>query len=563
MSIDPRTRSYVAPVRVRWPDPAPPPPAGADRLVAESLGQPTVWRPPLCTLARGVAGKGEAPSLMLDFGRELHGGLQLVVRETTGNKPVRVRVTFGESVAEALATPNQDHAIHQWITELPWAGIHEVGCTGFRFAYIEVIDPDTFVELHGARAVTLMRPEPFAGAFECSDDRVNAVWNTAAHTLHLCMQQHLWDGVKRDRLVWAGDLHPEVMSVLALFGGHAIVPESIDFLREDAPLPKWMNGMPTYSMWWTMCLRDWYLHTGDLETVERQRDYLLELVSSFAGYVDEAGRENLPGRFLDWATQKSPEAVAVGAHALTKLALEAGGDLAAVLGEDAHARRFYEAAARTTRHTPSPVQNQQANALRVLAGLADAKATNADVFAPDPVAGLSPFYGYYVLEARAAAGDVTGGLDLLRDYWGGMLDLGATAFWEHFDQAWLADKPERVDEWPAPGRRNAHRDYGEYCYTGFRHSLCHAWSAGPASWLSRQVLGVLPTAPGFARVSVRPKLGDLDWARGTVPTPHGPVVVTAERAADGRVETRVELPSGVRRESDATGPRAAALVASA
>ena len=563
MRTDPRTRSYVAPVRVRWPSPAPPPPEGAERLIAESLGQPTVWQPPLCTLSRGVDGKAESPSLMFDFGRELHGGLQLIVRNTTNNKPVRVRVTFGESVAEALAEPNQDHALHRWTTEVPWAGIHEVGCTGFRFAHVELVDAGTFVELHGAWAVTLMRAETYVGSFECDDARINAVWQTAAHTLHLCMQQHLWDGVKRDRLVWAGDLHPEVMSALAVFGAHPVVPDSLDFLRADAPLPAWMNSMPTYSMWWTVSLRDWYLHTGDLATLQRSRDYVLPLATSFTKLVQEDGRETLPAKFLDWASQKSPEAVAVGAHALTKMALEAAADIADALQEAGPARQFRAAAERTSRYTPPRVTNLQANALRVLAGLANAERVNADVLAPDPAAGLSPFYGYYVLEARAAAGDVTGGLDLLRNYWGGMLDLGATSFWEHFDQSWPADKPERVDEWPQAGRRNVHRDYGEYCYTGFRHSLCHAWSSGPAAWLARHVLGVTPTAPGFARVSVRPRLGDLTRVCGTVPTPHGPIRVTAERTKAGRIETRVDLPDGVHRDADVADARSAELVTSA
>ena len=34
----------------------------------------------------------------------------------------------------------------------------------------------------------------------------------------LNMQDCLWDGIKRDRLVWIGDMHPETMSILAVFG---------------------------------------------------------------------------------------------------------------------------------------------------------------------------------------------------------------------------------------------------------------------------------------------------------------------------------------------------------
>ena len=33
------------------------------------------------------------------------------------------------------------------------------------------------------------------------------------------MQDYLWDGIKRDRLVWIGDMHPETMTIGAVFGG--------------------------------------------------------------------------------------------------------------------------------------------------------------------------------------------------------------------------------------------------------------------------------------------------------------------------------------------------------
>jgi len=42
------------------------------------------------------------------------------------------------------------------------------------------------------------------------------------------------------------------------------------------------------------------------------------------------------------------------------------------------------------------------------------------------------FYGYYMLNARAEAGDYQGAMDNIREYWGSMLDLGATTFWEDF-----------------------------------------------------------------------------------------------------------------------------------
>ena len=72
------------------------------------------------------------------------------------------------------------------------------------------------------------------------------------------------DGPKRDRLVWIGDLHPETMTVATVFGNQPIVPASLDLIRDETPLPKWMNGISSYSMWWVLIHRDWYRHQGDV-----------------------------------------------------------------------------------------------------------------------------------------------------------------------------------------------------------------------------------------------------------------------------------------------------------
>ena len=43
-------------------------------------------------------------------------------------------------------------------------------------------------------------------------------------------------------------------------------------------------------------------------------------------------------------------------------------------------------------------------------------------------------------------------------------------------------------------------------------------------------LGIAPAEPGFTRARVTPALGDLEWAEATVPTPHGPLHVRADRS---------------------------------
>ena len=149
-----------------------------------------------------------------------------------------------------------------------------------------------------------------------------------------------------------------------------------------------------------------------------------------------------------------------------------------------------------------------------------------------------------MLQPRAAAGDYAGALDVFSQYWGAMLDLGATSFWEHFDIAW-AENASRIDELPQPGKHDVHAEYGEYCYQGLRHSLCHGWAAGPTAWLVEHVLGIAPLAPGCTSVQIAPHLEDLAWAEGTFPTPHGIVRVRHERRADGSVHSEVSAPESV------------------
>ena len=52
----------------------------------------------------------------------------------------------------------------------------------------------------------IIRDIPYLGSFTCDDPLLNNIWKTAAWTVHLNMQNYLWDGIKRDRLAWQGDL---------------------------------------------------------------------------------------------------------------------------------------------------------------------------------------------------------------------------------------------------------------------------------------------------------------------------------------------------------------------
>ena len=557
---DPRVREYLTPTRIVWSQ------YGdlishPEYLLNKGIGQADLTNAQICVMR---SRDEKHPAILLDFGRELQGGVQITTGMPADHTPIRVRIRLGESASEAMCEINDengatnDHAVRDFEITLPWLGVREVGNSGFRFARIDLLDDNCELHLKEVRAISYMRDIPYLGSFNSSDERLNEIWQTGAYTVHLNMQEYLWDGIKRDRLVWMGDLHPEVMTVSHVFGYNEVVPNSLDLVKSTTALPGWMNGISSYSIWWIIIQRDWYYHHGDLEYLAQQKDYLVELLKLLFTKVDENGVERLDSRFLDWPSNAHPEAIHAGLQSLMLIAMQSGSELCEILGEEALAkecRQMYQKmkdAAPTVCNTyfssgkaVTAPGNKQGASLLALAGLMDAKEANDRILEVEGARGFSTFYGYYMLQAMAKAGNYTGAMDIIRSYWGAMLDLGATSFWEDFDIDWI-DNAARIDELVPEGKKDIHRDCGAYCYKGYRHSFCHGWASGPTAWLSQHVLGVEVLEPGCKKVRISPHLGDLEWAEGTFPTPYGVIEIKHTRNADGSVSSKIKAPKGVK-----------------
>ncbi len=512
-------------------------------LLKNHRGQ-AVLREPIPPLVMKPGG-----GIVIDFGMEITGSVELF---TASSQPKggSVRIRFGESVAEAMANIGQrgaqnDHALRDQVVKIPWLGKITIGPSGFRFVRIDNADPKMDVQLSQVRAILTLRDIPYVGSFKCSDERLNRIWETGAYTVHLNMQDYLWDGIKRDRLVWLGDMHPEVSVINCVFGLNEVVPKSLDMIRDITPVTAWMNGISSYSMWWILIHDEWYLHHGGLDYLRQQQPYLTALLKRLATFVDADGREKLNGmRFLDWPTASNPVAVHHGLQAMMTLTMESGARLSEILGDKETAGLCTDTAERLRKHIPESSGRKAPAALLSVAGLRDPAEVSTNVLKKDGPKDLSTFYGFYVLNALAKSNDIDTALGFISQYWGGMLDFGATTFWEDFDLAW-AKNAGRIDELVAPGKKDLHGDFGAYCYTGFRHSFCHGWAGGPTAWLSKNVLGITPVAPGCAQVRIAPHLGRLAWAEGTYPTPKGPIHVRHGKQPDGSTRTTVKLPEGI------------------
>ena len=486
----------------------------------------------------------ENAGVLVDFGRELHGTVTVSVWSMQGSY-ANYTIRLGESVSEALTPVGEknatnDHANRDMKTGSgPWSS-NETNESGFRFAYVELTTPGVFMEIRCVTATLVFRDIEYRGSFACSDPLLDRIYDTAAYTVHLNMQRYLWDGIKRDRLVWAGDMNTEVETILAVFGENEVVPKSLDLVRDVTPTSDAMNGISAYNLWWILCHEAWYRGTGNYDYLAAQKDYIRALLERYASYVDETGSETLPeGRFFDWPTANDRAATHAGLQGLLRMALLGGANIMTALGESEVAETCVRSADRLLAHVPAYGTWKQPAAILALSGIVDPKTAYDSCIGKGGAKGLSTFLGFYTLNAVAAAGEYESALGIMRDYWGRMLELGATTFWEDFNVDW-ADGATGIDKVVPAGGIDIHGDFGAHCYVKLRHSLCHGWASGPAPYLAKTVLGLTPLKPGCREMRFAPHLSGLDWARGTYPTPFGDIEVEVTKTG-----AKCKAPDGV------------------
>ncbi len=431
--------------------------------------------------------------IILDFGQEMRGGVRLIV---SGSDLTKVHIRFGESVGECCAelgageqysgktqarpisekalrqNATNDHALRDLQVALPNWSDQTIGDTGFRFVRLD-FEGEYAIKSILCTNTILNRPALYIYRGEA---KVEQIFAAAKRTIDLCAGSgYLWDGIKRDRLVWAGDMGPEVLAMATLYGQTPEVENSLDFVREYSPLPGWMNSMPNYSMWWILMLRDYLQITGAEDFVKKQMDYLQALVRQMAQSVDESGQMHYPSYFLDWP-HAGTEDEEQGARAINMMATQAAVELLEHFGLDAAPARAH---LQRLRLVPICPRGKVVTALKYLA-TGSLSPREQEILLTGGAEGMSTFMSYYVLKAVHAFAPETAKAMLL-EYYGGMLSLGATTFWEDFELEQRKGTP--IDEPEQEGIPDCHGDFGRHCYIGFRRSLCHGWSAGVIAYI--------------------------------------------------------------------------------
>ncbi len=431
--------------------------------------------------------------IILDFGKEMRGGVRILAF-SSDLSPVRIR--FGESVAECCAelglgevfsgrsqeremdekarrqNATNDHALRDFSVVLPNWSDNFWGDTGFRFVRLDFTGECVIKSILCTNTILSRRARyTYRG-----DREIEKIYAAAKRTVDLCAGSgYIWDGIKRDRLVWVGDLAPEVLALTTLYGRTKEVENSLEFARKQAPLPEWMNYQPTYSMWWIIMLGDYLERTDAVEFVEKQMAYLEGLVSQLAQGVDESGEMHYPSYFLDWPHAEQPE-MYEGVRAINILATKAAISLLERFGKNT--KTAHEHLMHLRKREIKPTSKLVA-ALKYLA-VGELSEEEKTLLLTGGVQGMSTFMSYYILKAVHAFCPETA-TAVMKEYYGGMLKLGATTFWENFEPEQLAGTP--IDRLPREEKPDCHGDFGSHCYIGFRRSLCHGWSAGVLAYI--------------------------------------------------------------------------------
>lgn len=425
--------------------------------------------------------EGLGSYIILDFGKEMHGGIRMMTNWIYYGE-CKVRLRFGESLGEVNSSIGEKnaknaHSPRDFETLICAYADMTLGQTGFRFVRIDLLE-DKYIYFKNIFCENIILSETPIYTYQGCDERIKDIFETAKRTVDLCSSAgYIWDGIKRDRLVWAGDLAPEVMALTAIYGRLPVIENTMDMLTEIAPLPKYMNAIYTYSMWWIIILADYYKEFGCKDYAEKHLPYLTKLVEQMDELVDEKGDLCKTIRYIvDWPTKDSVDEL-VGVRAIFLMAMNG-------------AEKLYQAFNLPTdpiekiraKLNLQPLQVESKKQVIALKYFATGELTDEDYakLIEGRAKGFSTFMSYYLLTAIASR-DEGLAIELMKEYYGAMLDRGATSFWEDFHVEWL-EGSGRIDEIDDT-KLDIHGDFGAHCYVGLRHSLCHGWSAGVAKFI--------------------------------------------------------------------------------
>lgn len=509
-------------------------------------------------------------------------------RSVSLNRPLAADLPAGTAVTTAPGAPSSDEApglagVGGPDTLTPTGpgpiagGFHG----GFRFILLTLATPGSVslsalrVDFQAYRAAA----RDYRGWFLSSDDQLNRMWYSGAYTLQLDLKPagingladlRVFDGAKRDRSIWTGDLLVQEPTLLSTLGpaGAAYVKSTLDILlaaqRADGALPgspdfakgRSPAGFPLfysndYSGYGARAVIDYYRYTGDRPFATAALPALRRELAYNDTFLDANDLVVSNDRDYWQATQTGEVTVysidyAILLRDMAWLENQIGSTTAATTDE-AKADAITTAVNTRLWNPRLGAYGQSSDHLDVLVEDANALALQYGIVPPGRTASvlttlrtlwtpygailgpgladptghtIEPFGNGMETAGRLAAGDTAGALELMRRTWGPMVDtrnpLYTGGLWEFKNSTGGVNRPTA--------------------------SLAHGWAASPTVQLTEDILGVTPVDAGYRTWNIQPHPGTLGWARGSVPTPYGDIAVSW-RATHHRFDLHATTPA--------------------
>lgn len=448
--------------------------------------------------------------LILDFGNHQVGYVTLKLHATGSpqDAPAYFRLQFGEMAGE-LTENSAEYAgwlSKSWIQEeyihvdvLP-AEISLPRRYAFRYLKIEVLDTSPkwqmvvdSVVCKSVSAVDMADVAPL----QLADPELVKIDLVSLRTLQNCMQKVFEDGPKRDRRLWIGDLRLQALADYETFHNLDLVKRCLylfaGMTREDGRIGACVFTEPSYivddtilldyALFFAPVLYDYYKASRDMETLKELWPSAWKQITLTEAEFDSR-KIIKEGEgfwcFVDWKEglnkQASLQAIYIYcARRALKMAeilkLETEKEwLQKEINEktDAAVQHLWDTEKQFFISGPDRQISYASQVWMILAEVTGAE-KGKDILArldqQKPEYNMvSPYMNHHYAEAMILCGEKEKALLFMKEYWGGMIRLGADTFWELYN-------PENPNESP----------YGSTMV----NSYCHAWSCTPTYLLRR------------------------------------------------------------------------------
>jgi len=416
----------------------------------------------------------------------------------------------------------------------------------YRYVQLDIItkaEPLIIDDLYG-----MYTGYPFKeqASFTSSDASLKEIWNVGWRTARLCAGETYYDCPYYEQLQYTGDTRIQALISLYVSGDDRLMRKAInDFYNSRVPEgltqgrypSNRLQVIPPFSLYWIAMLNDFMMHRKDDEFLKNYLPGVDGILGWYKERIDPSRKILGPMKwwsFTDWSTgfldMGVPQGATDGNSAIITLqyayTLKQAAAIYAHFGQtdkaagclklanelnEAIIANCYDTSRELFGDTPEKKTfSQHANIMAVLSGAVAEKNQQPlmkKVLADKSLSQATFYYRFYLNQALKVS-------DLGNLYyselgpWRDMLKAGLTTFAENPD-------PSRSD--------------------------CHAWSASPNYDFLATICGITPLSAGFETVQVKPELGELTYAKGSMPSPKGEINVSIERKG----QAVIELPKGL------------------